>query len=297
MGCLAARVGDERTAFEYFFSGIKSHPPFIPALERLLNLGVSRRLVEARRWELLHVARVEPQFAQNIFDYLLLHRAFDAAPHLLRTRSLNETIRSGLEERQAAALSSPKNRAKPGIDFVGPFFEHTSLARINREIAAALLDRDDLNTILEPSAPGCGTVTNVSRRKSTSGGLLRSFRAASFDGQASLASGFSASRNRQAGTDRTVGVWSCAASLGVPNRKQCQRTVGAISIRTRRFSARRSRFRTHPCNTEWNRYRTVFGGGNRLTPHWFAQICAPIRRWRNSAQKRRSAARSLQRNV
>jgi len=92
MGCLAARVGDERTAFEYFFSGIKNHPLFIPALEGLLNLRVAGRLVEARRWELLHVARVEPQFAQKIFDYLLLHRAFEAARHLVRTISLNESI-------------------------------------------------------------------------------------------------------------------------------------------------------------------------------------------------------------
>jgi|tagenome__1003787_1003787.scaffolds.fasta_scaffold20990084_11 glycosyltransferase involved in cell wall biosynthesis len=156
-GRLAVRVGDQRTAFESFFRGIKSDPVFLPALEELLKLRVSRRLIEARRWEFLRAARMEPKFTERIFDYLLLHRAVEAAQHLAQNIPMNEAIRARLEERLVGTSSVRTNpvtvSTKAVVNIVGPFFEHTSLARINRTIAEALLKRDDLDTVLEPSTP------------------------------------------------------------------------------------------------------------------------------------------------
>jgi glycosyltransferase involved in cell wall biosynthesis len=100
---------------------------------------------------------MEPKFAVRIFDYLLLHRAIEVAQHLAQTCPMNEAIRARLEERLVGASSVRTNHVtvstKSVVNIVGPFFEYTSLARINRTMAGALLARDDLDIVLEPSAP------------------------------------------------------------------------------------------------------------------------------------------------
>ena len=108
-GMPAARVGDERTAFANFLRGMQSHPVFVPAVEELLKLRVSRRLVEAHRWDFLRAARFEPRLAEKIFDYLLLHRAPETAQCIVRTIPMDEVSRVRLAERLTAAISS-KNR-------------------------------------------------------------------------------------------------------------------------------------------------------------------------------------------
>ncbi len=48
---------------------------------------------------------------------------------------------------------APKLAHKPGIIFEGPFFEHSSLARVNREIAHALKSSNAFEVSLAPSSP------------------------------------------------------------------------------------------------------------------------------------------------
>ena len=157
LGLLAVRVGNQVVAFSHFLPGMISNPVFIPAVEELLNLRLPPRLVEAHQWNFCRMVRREPQLLGKVFEYLLLHRAFDAARRLLLTVPLTGEIKAQLRERLESAASpfnptKASDTGKPGIILNGPFFEHTSLGRINREIAASLLDSPQLTACLEPSA-------------------------------------------------------------------------------------------------------------------------------------------------
>ena len=158
MGLLAARVGNHRVAFEHFLQGLNSDPVFLPAVEELLNLRLPPRVIEAHQYEFCRVARREPQLLEKMFEYLLLHRAFDAARRIVETIPTDKARKARLEERLASA-SSPfradhkSQVAESGILLCGPFFEHTSLGRINREIAISLLASPKLDLCLEPSSP------------------------------------------------------------------------------------------------------------------------------------------------
>jgi len=157
MGVLAAHAGNQRLAFQYWHQGLVNRPAFAPAVEELLNLRVSAELVERLQWELCGLARREPQYLEPVFDYLLLHRAFAACRRLLATLSLSEEVRTLLQEKLEAACapfqpSAERKAARPGVMLTGPFLEHSSLGRINREIGVALLAAADLDACLEPSS-------------------------------------------------------------------------------------------------------------------------------------------------
>jgi glycosyltransferase involved in cell wall biosynthesis len=98
---------------------------------------------------------------------LISHRAFDAARVINRTVQFDSAERQSMEN-QVAAFTAPlraqtrsvidqKRRVDLketyGIAFEGPFFEHSSLARVNREIALALLSSDEFEVRLETSVP------------------------------------------------------------------------------------------------------------------------------------------------
>jgi glycosyltransferase involved in cell wall biosynthesis len=157
LGLLAIRVGNQRVAFGHFLPGMTAKPVFIPAVEELLNLRLPPGLVEAHQWHFCRMVRSEPQLLGKVFEYLLLHRAFDAARRLVETVPLTGAIKVQYRERLESAASpfhprKASETSKPGIILHGPFFEHTSLGRINREIAASLVGSAQLNTCLEPSA-------------------------------------------------------------------------------------------------------------------------------------------------
>ena len=157
-GVLAARVGNHRVAFDHFLQGMKAEPIFIPAVEALLNLRLPPRLIEAHQWEFTRVARREPQLLQKLFDYLLLHRAFEAARRIVQTIPTEDARKTQLEERLASAVSPFRANHEPpatksGVLFAGPFFEYVSLARTNRAVADGLLASGGFDVCLEPSAP------------------------------------------------------------------------------------------------------------------------------------------------
>jgi glycosyltransferase involved in cell wall biosynthesis len=178
LGCLAASVGNERVAFAHFLSGLNSDPVFPPAVDELLKLRLPPNLVEAHQFEFCRVARNEPQLLEKIFHYLLLHRVFDPARRIIQTNSLSADRKATLQERLscASASFSPTFLArigKPGVVICGSFLEHTSLARINRELAAALVDSPNLDLCLEPSSPSSLLPRMVTRGEKLVSSILR----------------------------------------------------------------------------------------------------------------------------
>jgi glycosyltransferase involved in cell wall biosynthesis len=156
LGVLAAGVGEDRVAFERFLSGVKHNPTFEPSLTELLKLRLPSRLIESRQYMFSQAARWNPRLARRVFDYLLTHRAFDGARRIVRTVKLESAQREIMEGQLASAVdrTSQRSAKQPaGIVFEGPFFERSSLARVNREIAQALLSSNEFEVRLETSAP------------------------------------------------------------------------------------------------------------------------------------------------
>jgi len=155
LGRLAAQAGNQKAALESFSVGMVNQPVFGPAVEDLLKLRLPPALVEIMQYDLTRLVRREPQYLIPVFDFLLLHRAFPAARRITNTIRLNEEERDGLlrklDSAEAPFSTGKTNGGRPGVVLCGSFFEHSSLARINREIAAALLRSPGLDVALEPS--------------------------------------------------------------------------------------------------------------------------------------------------
>ena len=155
MGKVAALVGRQQVAFEYFLQGMFNEPTFTPAVDELLKMRFSPALVEKHQHELRHLVRQEPRYASAVFDFLLLHRAFAAARLIVDSVPLAEEEKAALRGKLESAVTPFKRDrtfrgSKPGVILSGPFFEHSSFARINREIGAALLQSTAIDASLEP---------------------------------------------------------------------------------------------------------------------------------------------------
>jgi glycosyltransferase involved in cell wall biosynthesis len=178
LGLLAARVGNHRVAFGRFLTGLTSTPVFLPAVEELLNLRLPPRMIEAHQYDLCRAVRREPKLLDKVFSYLLLHRAFDSAQRIIRTISMGEQHRARFEDQLASARSAflpdrHSQSAKTGIMFCGPLFEHTSLARINRELALGLMPSQQLDLCLEPSSPSAVSSQTLAGGESLTAALLQ----------------------------------------------------------------------------------------------------------------------------
>jgi glycosyltransferase involved in cell wall biosynthesis len=156
LGLLATRVGNVHVAFDSFFQGMVARPAFVPAVEEILKLRVSHELVLRHEYDFCRLVRREPQLLEKVLHYLLVHRVFSAASRLIETVPLADDARDQWRERiQSAAAPFYRTTAspagKPGVLVSGPFFEYSSLARINREMAASLLQSPAQDVCLEPS--------------------------------------------------------------------------------------------------------------------------------------------------
>ena len=155
LGRIAAQAGNQKAALEGFHAGIVNQPVFGPSAEDLLQLRLPPALVEIIQYDITRLVRREPQYLDAAFDFLLLHRAFPAARRITKTIPLGEEEKDRLLRKLASAEApfSPKLRSegKSGVLLCGAFFEHSSLARINREIATALLRCPKLDVALEPN--------------------------------------------------------------------------------------------------------------------------------------------------
>jgi glycosyltransferase involved in cell wall biosynthesis len=167
LGVLAAQVGNDHAAFQHFLSGVKHNPLFEPSLTELLKLRLPHSLIESHQHLFTQAARWNPHMAGKILEYLLTHRAVDAARLIERTMQLDSAERQILESQPASSTAPHRAAVHPlvdqsrysdskqtvGIAFEGQFFEHSSLARVNREIAHALSSSSEFELRLETSAP------------------------------------------------------------------------------------------------------------------------------------------------
>ncbi len=162
LGLYDLQSGDERTAFRHFMASVGSTAVFAPAADELFKLRVPRRMVEKCQWSLYRLARREPKLRDRVLDYFLAHRVFHAAQRLVETLDLNEEVRNSLAERLERAAApykgKPGSSAKPGVILEGPFLEHSSLARINREISMSLIQSRAFDVALEPTGYVSGAI-------------------------------------------------------------------------------------------------------------------------------------------
>ena len=178
MGRLAMRVGNQQVAFDNFLQGMLSRPVFSPSVEELLNLRLSPALVEKYQWDFCRLVRREPKHLDAVFDYLLLHRAFAAARRIATTVPQPEEKRAAMREKLAAAEGPflperARGADKPGVILCGAFFEHSSLARINRELGASLAPSAELDVCLEPVAHPALPSQQIPNGSLLAGALLR----------------------------------------------------------------------------------------------------------------------------
>jgi glycosyltransferase involved in cell wall biosynthesis len=167
MGVLAVQVGNGRLAFEHFLAGVKQNPPFEPSLTELLKLDLPQSVIEDSQYVFARACRLNPKLAPRIFEYLLAHRSIDAACRVARTSPVSDVVREDFENRLemeiAETRGSPQNSstklnhsrrwaAATGVVFEGPFLEHSSLARVNREVACALQGSSAFEVSIEPSS-------------------------------------------------------------------------------------------------------------------------------------------------
>jgi glycosyltransferase involved in cell wall biosynthesis len=167
LGVLAARVGDDRRAFQCFLAGVKCAPLFQPSLTEILNLRLPRAMIESQQYVFTQAARLNPHMAARIFDYLSMHGVYDAAHRITQTIPFEKSQRENFENHIASSLApfraavnsavdqeSQRNaKQTAGVVFEGSFFEYSSLARVNREIALALLSSEEFEVRLETSSP------------------------------------------------------------------------------------------------------------------------------------------------
>ncbi|HEX4378911.1 MAG TPA: glycosyltransferase [Candidatus Acidoferrum sp.] len=167
LGVVAAQVGDDRAAFQRFLAGVKCNPLFEPSLTELLKLRLPHSMVEGQQYVFTEAARSNPHAANKIFEYLTMHRVFDAASRIAETIPFEGPQRDGLERQLASSMAPfrapgrlagdqnrrPESKQTVGVVFEGVFFEYSSLARVNRVIANALLSSGEFDVRLEPSAP------------------------------------------------------------------------------------------------------------------------------------------------
>ena len=155
IGRTGDRVGNQAVSSNHYFAGVSARPPFEPSVVGFLKQRLPADIVDSAQWELCNLVRREPRYLEPIFSFLLIHRAFSAARRLLETLDLGPAQRTRLQTKLDAVTPSyskrPRGSTAPfGIILAGPFFVHSSIARINAELAGALLSRPDLGASLEP---------------------------------------------------------------------------------------------------------------------------------------------------
>jgi len=155
---LAEEAGSQNIALHHYLTGVRHRPAFPPSVAGVLRQRVPRSLLAAVELELSALGRREPQYQSAIADFFLLHRAFPAVERLLETWPLDASAPHQLAARLAALAplyrSTPRPAgARAGIVLEGPLLMHSSVAQINRHLAAALQADPQLEIALDPTLP------------------------------------------------------------------------------------------------------------------------------------------------
>lgn len=155
-GLASEMIGDQRSAIDGYFAGIKCHPAFPPSVEGFLRQRLSR--ADAKSMCIVDfpaLVRREPYYAEAVSEYLLLHGEMETARRILAFPQVSDEVRASCEPSlqtasRARALQPRSLNSKGGVTLTGPLWVHSSLARINRELARALMAAPDLETAFEP---------------------------------------------------------------------------------------------------------------------------------------------------
>lgn len=160
LGSVFERVGNQKMAIQCYLPGAETSPAFPPSVFGILRQRLPYSAARELRYRVLGaLARHEPQYLEAIFEYLLLHRQIESARRLMESFSVSEITRDKLQKSFEDSTGCPRptssgSSLKPGVMLVGPFYVHSSLARINREIAGALQAEDALEVAFEPHSLG-----------------------------------------------------------------------------------------------------------------------------------------------
>ncbi|MEJ2007787.1 MAG: glycosyltransferase family 4 protein [Acidobacteriota bacterium] len=156
LGRVFELAGNQAMALQCYLPGAQVRPAYAPSVFGILRQRVPYNVAQELRYQVLGaLVRREPRYLEMIFEYFVLHRQVEPARGLLGLARMPEATRKRLQKTlddvTAACRLLPRAAAvTPGVTLVGPFYVHSSLARINREIAAALSAESDFDTAFEP---------------------------------------------------------------------------------------------------------------------------------------------------
>jgi glycosyltransferase involved in cell wall biosynthesis len=176
VGTLSEGVGNESVAFHHFRGGLYARSAFEPSVVSLLKHRFPEDAMKQLAYDLAALARREPKYLEPVVYYLLLHGKIDIVRRVLETHAMNPAVRARLADRLAAfspARAERHAQGPPGVCLIGPLFVHSSLARINRELAAALLESQNLCACLEPHGFATRRHADFTRSESFEIGLMR----------------------------------------------------------------------------------------------------------------------------
>jgi len=175
-------AGKQEQTVKCYLAGVRARPAYPPSVYGILRQRLPHEAVQQLRYQGLGtLALREPQYLEPIFEYFLLHRLTRAARYILESSKLTgparETLQKSLDEATTAHRPPPAApHLKPGVMLVGPFCVQSSLARINREIAASLMDESGMDGALEPFGFGEVPGNTFPHFNAISKGLRKSLR-------------------------------------------------------------------------------------------------------------------------
>jgi glycosyltransferase involved in cell wall biosynthesis len=179
VGTLSEAAGNESVAFHHFRFGLYARSAFEPSVVSLLKHRFPEDALKQLAYDLAALARREPKYLEPVVYYLLLHGKCDIVRRILETHAMDPSTRARLAERVSAFSPghspgrAPAAGGSPGVCLIGPLFVHSSLARINRELAAALLESPHVYACLEPHGFGARRPEDFPRAESLASGLMR----------------------------------------------------------------------------------------------------------------------------
>ena len=154
LGTIMESAGNQFQALGHFLPGVHQRPAFELSVLGILRQRLSRGRASQLQLLLCELVRREPRYLERVFDFYLRHRELDAPRRLLRTLPLSDEVRHVLQSRlnEVEAVNRPARpgaKRRPGVVLQGPFLMHSGHARINRELARALLNTDSVDAALE----------------------------------------------------------------------------------------------------------------------------------------------------
>ncbi|MGH9396151.1 MAG: glycosyltransferase [Terriglobia bacterium] len=178
-GLVAELEGKQNLAVTRFLPGLAVQPAFMPSVEGLMRQRLGGCVARSLSITVLpDLVRREPQYAEAVFHFLLLHRQTEAARRILELPQVPDELRQSLQKslKQAILSCRPRPRStgsKPGVTLTGPFYVHSSLARINRELGSAMTAATDIEIALEPHGEGDVSGTQLPHFDAISQGLKK----------------------------------------------------------------------------------------------------------------------------